>query len=67
MCSDDIQIVLGNIESTRHAPRVQNLKITSEFLNTEQAVSDFISIEDYQLFLASHWESSCLQSWENPF
>ena len=51
MCSDDIQIVLGNIESTRHAPRVQNLKITSEFLNTEQAVSDFISIEDYQLFL----------------
>lgn len=29
----------------------KNLKITSEFLNTEQAVTDFISIEDYQLFL----------------
>lgn len=51
MCSDDIQIVLGNIESTCHAPRVQNLKITSEFLNTEQAVSDFSSIEDHHLFL----------------
>ena len=51
MCSDDIQILLGNSESTSHVPRVQNLKITSEFLDPEQAVSDFISIEDYHLFL----------------